>query len=540
MISCKRRAFIGALISAPLFLSVPLWIRNSFSQSNSTLPFFETVSDFLNSTLSAPTQEIQIHRFNESSPPLTAKYKRIKRNTALGTGTIQHKDGSLWLLNEDNVDPIMFGALSDGTSPDCQAINDALAFAQEHKDTNVILNGHYLTDKNIVVPPHVSVVGKGVVNVVKGKWILQTGVFLSGPSFIGKEKGFKPVVKIDYAARDVRIQECVVSGGTGIWLNVNKNCSVINNQISSFGGYPIFCDGLSDGRIERNKCSCVEGYGVQLSGDFERNIIKDNQITGDGKTRTGVIIISQRLGKISDNKITGNKIFNVSEEGISVDYNTKTYFGHLTEDMNEGEFFIKALFEKTVTQNLKGHAVFILDGPYAGHSAVVKKHTPGSNFIEIENNNFPSLSSGTSIAVAWAPLNTLIENNEIKNAGKTGIMLYGSQINSVVKDNYISSCGFARNPSWQGMTPYVCAGMSALTISLKAHSQYNDCLVHAPRFEGNKVEDCPVGFSVGIALWSGKGKHQPVGVSLKNNNFIRCSQSIKYEHGMNAKDISHQ
>ena len=328
--------------------------------------------------------------------------------------------------SEASITPESFGATGDGTRDDTEIMRLTFNASSKTKDRSVRLSRRYRTKGVVEVPSGCQLIGGGSVDVVDGTWLIGSGCSLSGLTFTDlNRKGWAPVLKVGYGSERVNISECHVEGGTAIWLNVNRQVVLSKNTFISNGGYPIFSDGLQNSVISENSVQTFGGYGIQLSGNLLDNHVTKNVVMADGTTRTGIIILSQKFGRMSGNWICGNIISNVSEEGISIDINTPLMSANLSRNLDIGQQAAFCWLEKNIaTEDLVDRTFVILDGANAGSFSVIENAQLGEDTSLGLSTAFSArLAAGTLVGIGWAPHDNRICDNMIDRAGRNGIML---------------------------------------------------------------------------------------------------------------------
>ncbi|WPM80993.1 glycosyl hydrolase family 28-related protein [Brucella pseudintermedia] len=209
-----------------------------------------------------------------------ALYKRVASEPS-HAGKVQSADGAWWELAVNEVDPRMFGARGDGTTPNGDLLNDALIVARAIGAVLVIPEGTFLS-RNIVVNHKDVIRGKNRYKSIIKAEPSMTGGLIQGKdllSLIGTE-----VYDINAGASQVQISDLTLMGagvnnnpdqlGIAIWGYATNVQRVNIRFFSSHGMLTEWTDGAvsMEGTFRDIVIFSVGQHGWSFSGPHDSYI----------------------------------------------------------------------------------------------------------------------------------------------------------------------------------------------------------------------------------------------------------------------------
>lgn len=228
--------------------------------------------------------------------------------------------------------------------------------------------------------------------------------------------------------------------------NPSYNCLFERNEMWDVGvGVSLL--GLVDSDITFNRIQYrTYLYRGILATHAARCNISDNTIAGNtGVTVTGIIFLYNNpvvtgFQQSNDNIIARNKVRNIMEEGISLDYYATSHKWEGTATSGSTTSVVQTGAGWT-TNAYNGYYAVIVSGTGAGEYRSIISNT--SDTLSVSN-YFNIAPDGTSKFIIAAPfLRNKIVNNEVNSTGREGISIWGTAFGNVISGNSTALAGGA-------------------------------------------------------------------------------------------------
>jgi len=350
---------------------------------------------------------------------------------------------------------------------------------------------------NLTIPPGRMLYGPGSVKVAAGADFgvaLGSGSVLDGPTVFESAGGFTGhAVRISAGSAFARVENATVriSGSSSIGVSIEAGATdpyVSRTKVFRTAGTP-YAGILLRGTIRASVVGCmVDGptYGVFGFG-YRDSIIANNKCTNNV---IGIGALSQRAQHptiCSGNTITGNAVYNASEESISLDSTgnepaqwpengTLPVATVASAADTSGARCTITISETTGASNwCNGYMLIVLSGSAAGTCAEIEAST--SNTIGVSRSggfDAAMITAGTKLQITLPFINNSITGNTVQSATDSswGIRLYGACWHNVVANNTVTtmlpplscnsvvddtlgSSGAWKAASWSGFNSFV-------------------------------------------------------------------------------------
>lgn len=287
---------------------------------------------------------------------------------------------------------------------------------------------------------------------------------------------------------------------------------------------------LNNSKIVNNKVNAT-GIGFSISYAGENNIIKDNEVWGG---LTGIIGIPNRSTNqrqnLSNNVVSDNHVHDILEEGISFDCRGNSNTDGLavastTIDTASGDDVTFADVFPTAYQQLNQYIVFQTGNRKGEYYKIVYTGDSGLGPYQLENYTSDSDDIGQTVTVQIGGFGNIIENNFVEDTGRAGVLIYGSFVGSVVRDNRTKNTG----TEGVGGGGVACRSLSGITSTI--NNSYQPC--HHTSFYNNYSEDDDI--SSGFIEYNGTTLIEPVGLIFDNNR-VSQNKGVILEVGENIKE----
>lgn len=265
----------------------------------------------------------------------------------------------------------------------------------------------------------------------------------------------------------------------------------------------IFGTTLNDSSITLNQIDAT-GRGFAISYAGSGNKITQNDVKGG---TTGIIGIPVRSANqrqsISGNIVAFNTVYDQTEESISLDCrgNSNTDGLILTEAQVSAQTSNSISIDVTLPAftGINQYVIFHT-GPKAGQFfKIVFRGSDGIGAYQLDNYIGTSGDVGQTITIGLGSFNNSIFNNTVRNAGITGIMVYGAFVGTSIDFNKVYDC------------PITVESLAGITSEYRASRQPT----HFTTITRNEVQGDVI--NIKSLAFGGATIINPVGIVAKDN-----------------------
>ncbi|WP_183574475.1 hypothetical protein HDF18_02135 [Mucilaginibacter sp. X5P1] len=422
-----------------------------------------------------------------------------------------------------------------------------------------IING-----SSVTLPEGVELIGssRGGVLITSNTtaFILQSNCKLSNITLTSPFAG--AAVKIQIGSSNYEISNCIITGTTCIYAQNRVYDGKITDNILNIGassGYGITLINPSVVIVENNTINfsaAISGWGIVYQNYAEYTVTKNNVINGALECIVGILFDSQRHEVGSNfagyttrgNKIIGNYVFNIAQEGISFDFSVEISAATIANPVSSFTFGTIAtasnstgqtvLTDTTLnnslytTDELANYYMVITTGAGAGqYSYIVHNSATGGIMTLSLNDEFKILpAAGDNYLIGNFVTDSLIEGNTVVNAQQTGIFYFGGVFNSRLINNSVQQCGYGATID----TAFQRAGISCTSMYSTGNTwgQYPGVFIGNANniIEGNNLLNNNIGIQLcnaKFAISSISSAYKPYNCIIRNNiDFANESTSI--------------
>jgi parallel beta-helix repeat protein len=218
----------------------------------------------------------------------------------------------------------------------------------------------------------------------------------------------------------VRVDNCVVEDCKqyGVYLNVSKNCKLVNNTVQNNVGDGVHFASAYNNTIIGNIIQYNDGYGGGIYlNTSSNNIITKNTVQNNGTSASGISLSSS-----SNNTISGNTVQNNSGRGINlISSSNSTITGNTVQNSSSIGVYLQSSASNTITGNTVQN-----NNSYGIYLNASSNNTVTSNTVQ--NNN------GYGILLQYSTHNNTVSGNTVQNNSNQGIYLYNASKNCITNN----------------------------------------------------------------------------------------------------------
>ena len=262
-------------------------------------------------------------------------------------------------------------------------------------------------------------------------------------------------------------------------------------------------------------CNKTESRPICFQFYAQNSLVKDNTIIGNGLAITGILFMNHYdnyNAAVYGNRVVGNYVSGVTEEGISFDMMMEsdkafdTWIGGSVSSASNN-IHSNALVDNEVDLPngvLYLRYLLITSGKGEGQIRQITGNNGGSFSIDKPWVTIPDTTS--TYIVGSFGFDNVIHDNTVENCGRHGLLLYGCNLRSHITNNIVKNCGTNSDT-----TIYEWSGIGVVSCEANEVMRFRPAIANL--VSDNTVSGGKTGIVVSSAPWS--GSYQPLMLPVK-------------------------